>query len=64
MINNKKLLALIPARGGSKGIPVKNIMEIAGKPLIAYSILQAKASKYINRNYNGRIKYFPILLSQ
>jgi len=49
MINNKKLLALIPARGGSKGIPVKNIMEIAGKPLIAYSILQAKASKYINR---------------
>jgi len=49
MINNKKILALIPARGGSKGIPGKNIMDIGGKPLIAYSILQAKGSKYINR---------------
>ena len=44
-----KVLALIPARGGSKGIPGKNIMNLAGKPLIAYSILQGKASKRINR---------------
>lgn len=44
-----QVLALIPARGGSKGIPGKNIMMIAGKPLIAYSILQALASQYINR---------------
>ncbi|WP_430727043.1 cytidylyltransferase domain-containing protein, partial [Serratia marcescens] len=34
-------LAIIPARGGSKGIPKKNIKEIAGKPLIAWSIEQA-----------------------
>jgi N-acylneuraminate cytidylyltransferase len=44
-----RVLALIPARGGSKGIPRKNVMMIAGKPLIAYSILQAKASRRINR---------------
>lgn len=37
-------LAIIPARGGSKRIPVKNIKEFAGKPLIAYSINAAKAS--------------------
>jgi len=36
-------LAIIPARGGSKGVPGKNIKEIAGKPLVAWSILQAKA---------------------
>jgi N-acylneuraminate cytidylyltransferase len=44
-----QILALIPARGGSKGVPRKNIMMIAGKPLIAYSILQAHASQRINR---------------
>ncbi len=44
-----EILALIPARGGSKGIPGKNIMKIAGKPLIAYSIEQAIKSSYINR---------------
>lgn len=37
-------LAVIPARGGSKRIPVKNIKEFAGKPLIAYSIQAAKSS--------------------
>ena len=37
-------LAIIPARGGSKRIPNKNIKEFAGKPLIAYSINAAKAS--------------------
>lgn len=44
-----KILALIPARGGSKGLPRKNIINLCGKPLIAYSIEQALASKYINR---------------
>lgn len=44
-----RILALIPARGGSKGVPRKNVMALAGKPLIAYSILQAQASKRINR---------------
>jgi CMP-N,N'-diacetyllegionaminic acid synthase len=44
-----QVLALIPARGGSKGIARKNLMVLGGKPLIAYSILQARASDRINR---------------
>jgi N-acylneuraminate cytidylyltransferase len=44
-----KILAIIPARGGSKGVPGKNIKELNGKPLIYYSITEAKKSKYINR---------------
>ena len=44
-----EVLAIIPARGGSKGVPKKNIRLLAGKPLIAYSIEQAKESKYISR---------------
>jgi N-acylneuraminate cytidylyltransferase len=43
------VLAIIPARGGSKGIPRKNIKVIAGKPLIAWTIEAAQASKLINR---------------
>jgi len=49
MSKNKKILALIPARGGSKGIPKKNIINLGGHPLIAYSIAVAKLSKFINR---------------
>jgi len=41
------ILALIPARSGSKSIPNKNIKDYCGKPLIAWSIEQAKQSKYI-----------------
>lgn len=48
MIDNKKILALIPARGGSKGIKNKNIIDINGKPLIAYTIEAAKKSIYID----------------
>lgn len=48
MYNDKKILAIIPARGGSKGIPHKNIMKINHKPLIAYSIEAAKGSKFID----------------
>jgi CMP-N,N'-diacetyllegionaminic acid synthase len=44
-----EILALIPARGGSKGIPRKNLQPINGKPLIAYSIEQALASRWITR---------------
>jgi sialic acid synthase SpsE/CMP-N-acetylneuraminic acid synthetase len=40
--------AIIPARGGSKGIPRKNIVDVAGKPLVAYTIEQGLASKYID----------------
>lgn len=42
-------LAIIPARGGSKGIPRKNVLPLAGKPLIAYNIEQARLSRFINR---------------
>jgi len=43
----KKIIGIIPARGGSKGIPKKNIINIFGKPLIYYSIKEAKKSKLI-----------------
>lgn len=49
MINGKTILAIIPARGGSKGIPRKNIKLLAEKPLIAWTIEEAKKSKYIDR---------------
>ena len=42
-------LAIIPARGGSKGIPRKNIRPLAGKPLIAYNIEAARGSRSVNR---------------
>ncbi len=44
-----KVLAIIPARGGSKGLPGKNIRDLFGKPLIAYSIEVALKSKLVNR---------------
>ena len=44
-----EILALIPARGGSKGLPRKNVRVIAGKPLVAYSIQQALASSHVTR---------------
>lgn len=43
----KSVVAIIPARGGSKGIPRKNLINICGKPLIAWSIIQACAAKTI-----------------
>lgn len=43
------ILAIIPARGGSKGIPRKNITPLAGKPLLAYTIEQALATPAITR---------------
>jgi len=49
MIKQKKILAVIPARGGSKGIPRKNIREVGGKPLIAWTIEEAKKSQYLDR---------------
>lgn len=45
----KKVLAIIPARGGSKSIPKKNIYPILGKPVIFYTIEAAKRSKLIDR---------------
>ncbi len=49
MISDKSILAIITARGGSKGIPRKNITPLLGKPLIAWTIEAAKKSKYIDR---------------
>ena len=48
MINGKKILALIPARGGSKGLPRKNILPICGKPLIAWSVDKGLKSKHVD----------------
>lgn len=48
MFNNNKILVVIPARGGSKGIPRKNIRLLDNKPLIAYSIETARASEYVD----------------
>lgn len=48
MFEGKKILAIIPARGGSKRLPNKNILKIGSKPLIAWSIEAAKKSKYID----------------
>lgn len=49
MKNKSKVFALIPARSGSKGIVNKNIINLKGHPLLAYSILSAKKSSLIDR---------------
>lgn len=48
MIEGKSVLAIIPARGGSKGLPGKNIKLLCGKPLLAWSLEQAFKSKYLD----------------
>ena len=48
MVNGKSVLAIIPARGGSKELPGKNIKKLWGKPLIAWSIGQALKSQYLD----------------
>ena len=42
------MIAIIPARGGSKGLPGKNVKDLLGKPMIAYTIEAAKKSNYIS----------------
>ncbi len=49
MFNGKTILAVIPARGGSKGVPGKNIRPLADKPLIAWTIEQARRCSWIDR---------------
>lgn len=49
MIDRKTCLGIIPARGGSRGLPGKNIIPVLGKPLIAYTIEAAKQSRYLDR---------------
>jgi CMP-N,N'-diacetyllegionaminic acid synthase len=48
-MSRPEVMALIPARGGSKSVPRKNLLPVAGKPLIAYSILHAQACPSISR---------------
>lgn len=48
-INKDKILCIIPARGGSKGLPRKNIKILSGKPLIRWTMDEAKKSKYISK---------------
>jgi N-acylneuraminate cytidylyltransferase len=50
-MDKKKIVCLIPARGGSKGVPKKNIIDFGGKPLVAHSIEHATGSKYIDFVY-------------
>ena len=49
MINGKTILGIIPARGGSKGIPRKNLIIFGGKPLMAWTIEAGLQSHYIDR---------------
>jgi N-acylneuraminate cytidylyltransferase len=49
MIEGNRVLAIIPARGGSKGIIGKNIVEIGGRPMISWTIEAAAKSKFIDR---------------
>jgi CMP-N-acetylneuraminic acid synthetase len=48
-MSDLKILTIIPARGGSKGIPDKNIKDLAGKPLIAWTIEAALKSLYVTK---------------
>ena len=49
MLEGKKILAITPVRGGSKGLPRKNVRQLNGKPLMTWTIEHAKQSKYITR---------------
>lgn len=48
MIHDRRVLAIVPARGGSKGLPRKNILPMAGKPLIAWTLDAARGSAHID----------------
>jgi len=49
VIQGRSVLAVIPARGGSKGLPRKNVLAAAGKPVIAWSIEAGRTSRYIDK---------------
>lgn len=50
-MSENNIVAIIPARGGSKGIPKKNLVDFCGKPLLAWSIIQAQKSPHIKKIY-------------
>lgn len=49
MINGKRVLAIVPARKGSKGLPLKNVRPLGGKPLLAWPVAAARASAHVDR---------------
>lgn len=49
MIAGRNVLALIPARGGSKGLPGKNVLPVDGRPLLAWTVDAAHRSAYVDR---------------
>lgn len=49
MIDGRKILGVIPARGGSKRLPGKNLLPVAGRPMIAWAVEAARGSRYIDR---------------
>ena len=51
MKDKRNIIVIIPARGGSKGLPNKNIINFIGKPLLAHSIDYAKTSNLISNIY-------------
>lgn len=50
-VNNHPVIGLIPARGGSKGVPRKNMRRVAGKPLVEFTVQAALDSRYIDHVY-------------
>ncbi len=48
MIDGRSAIAIIPARGGSKGLPRKNVLDVCGKPLIAWSVEKALKSRHLD----------------
>lgn len=48
MFNNKRVLAIVPARAGSKGLPGKNIKDLGGKPLLAWPIAAALQARHVD----------------
>jgi N-acylneuraminate cytidylyltransferase len=49
MISDRRVLGLVVGRGGSKGLPRKNVLPLGGKPVVAWSVAAARASRYIDR---------------
>lgn len=49
VIGGKTVIAIVPARGGSKGLPGKNIVPVGGKPLLAWTIEAARKARYLDR---------------
>jgi len=49
MIDGRTVLGVIPARGGSKRLPGKNLLPVAGRPMIAWTVAAARGSKYLDR---------------